>query len=72
MPFAATTHHKVFSIDLSKNSQTVRQPRHSGHGPAACRHAFANPDNLAIDADGNLYIVATRGGKGTSGCPDES
>lgn len=61
---ATTTHHKVFSIDL--RNDTVRlfasrdTPDMATGRPAGS--AFANPDNLAIDADGNLYIVEDQPG----------
>jgi hypothetical protein len=61
---ATTTNHKVFSIDLS--SDTVRlfasrdTPDMATGRPAG--RAFTNPDNLAIDAKGNLYIVEDQPG----------
>jgi uncharacterized protein len=61
---AATTHHKVFSIDL--RNDTVRlfasrdTPDMATGSPVGA--VFSNPDNLAIDADGNLYIVEDQPG----------
>mgnify|MGYP001153488642 FL=1 len=63
---ATTTHHKVFSIDLSHNRVKLFVSRDtldmaSGKPVGA---PFTSPDNLAIDADGNLYIVEDQeGGK---------
>ncbi len=61
---ATTTNHKVFSIDLS--TMTVRlfadqNTRDMATGlPVA--DSFKNPDNLAIDAEGNIYIVEDQPG----------
>jgi secreted PhoX family phosphatase len=61
---ATTTHHKVFSIDL--RNDTVRlfasrdTPDMATGRPVGS--AFANPDNLAIDADDNVYIVEDQPG----------
>jgi hypothetical protein len=61
---ATTTNHKVFSIDLS--TVTVRlfadqNTRDMATGlPVA--DSFKNPDNLAIDAEGNIYIVEDQPG----------
>lgn len=61
---ATTTDHKVFSIDL--RNDTVRlfasrdTPDMATGRPVGS--AFANPDNLAIDVNGNLYIVEDQPG----------
>ncbi len=61
---ATTTHHKVFSIDLRNNMVKLFASRDTLNmatkQPAGS--AFTNPDNLAIDADGNLYIVEDQPG----------
>ncbi|WP_158219767.1 alkaline phosphatase PhoX [Ideonella sp. A 288] len=61
---ATTTNHKVFAIDLARNKVTLFASRDTidlatGKPVGA---TFANPDNLAIDADGNLYIVEDQPG----------
>jgi secreted PhoX family phosphatase len=61
---ATTTHHKVFSIDLHKNTVRLFASRDTpdmATGQPVGR-SFSNPDNLAIDADGNLYIVEDQPG----------
>lgn len=61
---ATTSHHKVFSVDLS--SDTVKlfasrdTPDRATGRPVGS--AFTNPDNLAIDAKGNIYIVEDQPG----------
>ena len=61
---AATTNHKVFSIDLSIDTVKLFASRDTTDmatkQPAG--GAFTNPDNLAIDAGGNLYIVEDQPG----------
>ncbi len=61
---AVTTHHKVFSIDLRSNTVKLFASRDTldmaTRRPVGS--AFTNPDNLAIDADGNLYIVEDQPG----------
>ena len=63
---ATTTNHKVFSIDLSKDTVKLFVSRDTidlATG-AAVGSAFTNPDNVAIDTDGNIYIVEDQpGGK---------
>jgi uncharacterized protein len=65
MLFVATTaHHKVFSIDLRNNMVRLfasRDTRDMATGQPV-GNAFTNPDNLAIDADGNIYIVEDQPG----------
>ena len=61
---ATTTNHKVFSIDLSKNVVKLFASRDTidlATGVVAGA-AFTNPDNLAIDANGNIYIVEDQPG----------
>lgn len=61
---ATTTNHKVFSIDLSTNMVKLFASRDTldmATG-AAAGNAFTNPDNLAIDAEGNIYIVEDQPG----------
>lgn len=61
---ATTTNNKVFSIDL--RNQTVKlfasqATKDMATGQPAGT-AFVSPDNLAIDADGNMYIVEDQPG----------
>lgn len=61
---ATTTNHKVFSIDLETNEVKLFASRNTmdmatGQISGA---AFTNPDNLAIDAKGNIYIVEDQPG----------
>jgi secreted PhoX family phosphatase len=61
---ATTAHHKVFSIDLRNNMVRLfasRDTRDMATGQPV-GNAFTNPDNLAIDADGNIYIVEDQPG----------
>ena len=61
---ATTTNHKVFSIDLRNNTVKLFASRDTldmATGQPA-GGAFTNPDNLAIDADGNMYIVEDQPG----------
>lgn len=61
---ATTTNNNVFSIDLSNNvvklfaSQDTLDMATNKEAGAA----FKSPDNLAIDADGNIYIVEDQPG----------
>lgn len=63
---ATTTNHKVFSIDLATDTVKLFASRDTldmATG-APVGTPFTSPDNLAIDADGNLYIVEDQpGGK---------
>jgi secreted PhoX family phosphatase len=61
---ATTTHHKVFSVDLGKNVVKLFVSRDTRDMATDKRvgSTFTNPDNLAIDADGNLYIVEDQPG----------
>mgnify|MGYP001044195677 FL=1 len=61
---AATTNHKVFSIDLSRDTVKLFASQDTldmATGQPA-GSAFRNPDNLAIDAEGNIYIVEDQPG----------
>lgn len=61
---ATTTNHKVFSINLASDTVKLFASRNSidmATGVAA-GSAFTNPDNLAIDAKGNMYIVEDQPG----------
>jgi uncharacterized protein len=61
---ATTTNHKVFSIDLTTDTVKLFASRDTldmaTGAPAGT--PFTNPDNLAIDADGNIYIVEDQPG----------
>jgi secreted PhoX family phosphatase len=63
---ATTTNNKVFSIDLRNDTVKLfvsRDTMDMATG-APVGDAFTSPDNLAIDADGNLYIIEDQpGGK---------
>ncbi|MGJ0484444.1 MAG: alkaline phosphatase PhoX [Methylomicrobium sp.] len=59
-----TTTHEVYRLDLQNNSISVFANRASidlATG-APVGSGLANPDNLAIDHDGNIYIVEDRNG----------
>ncbi len=61
---ATTTNSKVFSIDLSRNEVKLfasRATTDMATGYPVDRE-FTSPDNLAIDADGNIYIVEDQPG----------
>ena len=61
---ATTTNHKVFSIDLRNDTVKLFASRATRdmatNQPVGA--PFTNPDNLAIDADGNIYIVEDQPG----------
>jgi secreted PhoX family phosphatase len=61
---ATTTNHKVFVIDLKRDTVKLAASRDTidmaTGDPVGI--AFANPDNLAIDADNNIYIIEDRPG----------
>jgi sugar lactone lactonase YvrE len=61
---ATTTNHKVFAIDLSSNQVRLFASRNTPDLATGqpVGTPFANPDNLAIDADGNIYIVEDQPG----------
>ncbi|HKA92704.1 MAG TPA: alkaline phosphatase PhoX [Acidimicrobiia bacterium] len=59
-----TTTHEVYALDLAAQSIGVFADRSTidlATG-AAVGGAFTNPDNLAVDNDGNMYLVEDRGG----------
>lgn len=61
---ATTTNHKVFSIDLRNDVVKLfvsRETMDMATG-APVGTQFTSPDNLAIDADGNMYIVEDQPG----------
>jgi uncharacterized protein len=55
----ATTNHTVYSVNLVTNQIQAFVTRATINAATglAVGTAFTNPDNLAIDADGNVYIV---------------
>ena len=67
---ATTTTNEVYRIDLQRNLITVFADRATidlATG-AAAGAALSSPDNLAIDHDGNIYIIEDRNG-GVDGWP---
>lgn len=61
---ATTTNHKVFTIDLATNTVKLFASRHTKDAATGLPvgNAFANPDNIAIDSKGNVYIVEDQPG----------
>lgn len=61
---ATTTNDKVFAIDLTTDTVTLFASQDSVNMKtgAAVGTAFNSPDNLAIDADGNIYVIEDQGG----------
>jgi uncharacterized protein len=61
---ATTTNHKVFSIDLQADVVKLFVSRDTIDIATGLPvgDAFTNPDNLAIDANGNIYIVEDQPG----------
>ena len=61
---ATTTNHKVFSIDLSSDTVKLFADRNTKDMATGLPvgNTFTNPDNLAIDAKGNMYIVEDQPG----------
>ena len=61
---ATTTNHKVFSIELATDTVKLFASRDTldmaTGAPVGTQ--FTSPDNLAIDADGNMYIVEDQDG----------
>ncbi len=61
---ATTTNHKVFSIDLSSDTVKLFASRDTKDMATGLPvgETFKSPDNLAIDAKGNIYIVEDQPG----------
>lgn len=61
---ATTTNHKVFSIDLDSDTVKLFVSRDTIDIATGLPvgNAFTNPDNLAIDSNGNIYIVEDQPG----------
>ena len=59
-----TDTHEVYRLDLKGNTISLFVSRNTINLATGLPvgSAFANPDNLAIDHDGNLYIVEDRNG----------
>jgi secreted PhoX family phosphatase len=59
-----TTTHEVYRLDLKNNTISVFVNRNTINLATglAVGTALANPDNLAIDLDGNIYIIEDRAG----------
>ena len=59
-----TTTHEVYVLDLTNNTISVFANRNTIDlvTGAAVGSALASPDNLAIDHDGNIYIIEDRNG----------
>lgn len=59
-----TTNDKVFSLDLANNQIKLfaSQDTINAATGVAAGSAFNSPDNLAIDADGNIYIIEDQDG----------
>jgi hypothetical protein len=62
--FTTTTTHEIYRMDLRRNLISVFADRTTVDlaTGVAVGPALANPDNLAIDHDGNIYIVEDRNG----------
>lgn len=61
---ATTTTHEIYRLDLRANTISVFANRNTLNlaTGAAVGEGLANPDNLAVDSKGNLYIVEDRNG----------
>ena len=61
---ATTTNHKVFAIDLRRNRVELAVSRDTTDMATGdpVGMAFESPDNIAIDAEGNIYIVEDQPG----------
>ncbi|RPI43349.1 MAG: DUF839 domain-containing protein [Betaproteobacteria bacterium] len=64
---ATTGSHQVYSLNLSTLQMQVFASRMTPDAATGLPvgSAFSNPDNLAIDADGNIYIVEDQPGGST-------
>jgi len=62
--FTETTDHEVYSMNLATNEIKLfaSQATFDMATGAAAGTQFKNPDNLAIDAEGNMYIVEDQDG----------
>lgn len=62
--FTTTTTHEVYMVDLKTNEVKVFADRNTINAATglAVGSTFTNPDNLAIDANGNIYIVEDQPG----------
>lgn len=61
---ATTTNNKVFSLDLANNEIKLFASQDTINAATGLTvgSAFNSPDNLAIDADGNMYIIEDQDG----------
>ncbi len=61
---ATTTNNKVFALELAKNEIDLFASRATIDAVtgAAVGNAFTSPDNMAIDAYGNMYIIEDQDG----------
>ena len=61
---ATTTTNEIYRLDLKRQAITVFANRNTINlaTGAALGSALASPDNLAIDLDGNIYIIEDRNG----------
>lgn len=61
---ATTTTHEIYRLDLQNQRISVFANRNTINLSTglAVGSALANPDNLAVDHDGNIFIVEDRGG----------
>jgi uncharacterized protein len=61
---ATTTDHEVYAVNLTTNSVSLFANRSTIDLATglAVGSAFTNPDNIAIDADGNIYVVEDQPG----------
>jgi uncharacterized protein len=61
---ATTSTHEVYRLDLRRSVITLfaNQTTINRATGAPVGSAFSNPDNLAIDHDGNIYVIEDRNG----------
>jgi secreted PhoX family phosphatase len=61
---ATTTDHEVYSINLMSNSVSLFADRNTTNllSLTSVGTQFTSPDNMAIDADGNMYIIEDQPG----------